>query len=180
MPHQQPRWHTAHALVAYIAQNTDLRLCAASLAEAVRRRLPEAEVLGDGLVRIDGKLMDLWACAQIRRGDDDDETRSTEPAMLQEYEEALKSWTVPGCPACRGRTVGHSCGPDCQAPHKEWLVLRRSLCDLGPPSAWDPSWRWPPKVGDWGGSIRIVDRQWVLSTGRPSPWEEAGTRCGGN
>ena len=169
---RQPRWHTAYALVAYIAQNTDLRLCAASLVEAVRRRLPEAEVLGDGLVSIDGRLMDLFACAQIKRGDDD-ETRSAEPTMLREYEEALEGWTVPGCPACFGRAVGHTCGPDCQSPHKEWLVFRRDLLGLGPPSAWQPPWRWPPAVGEWGGSIRIIDRQWVPSSGLPPPWEAA-------
>ena len=169
---RQPRWHTAYALVAYIAQNTDLRLCTASLAEAVRRRLPEAEVLGDGLVSIDGRLMDLFACAQIKRGDDD-ETRSAEPTMLREYEEALEGWTLPGCPACRGRAVGHTCGPDCQSPHKEWLVFRRDLLGLGPPSAWQPPWRWPPAVGEWGGSIRIIDRQWVPSSGLPPPWEAA-------
>jgi len=42
MPRQHPKWHTAYAMAAYIAQNTELPLCAASLAAVIRDRMPEA------------------------------------------------------------------------------------------------------------------------------------------
>ena len=61
MPKRQPQWHTAHALAAYIAQNTELPLCAASLAAAVKKRIPEAELLREGRIRLEGNVFDLFA-----------------------------------------------------------------------------------------------------------------------
>ena len=165
------RWHTAHALVAYIAQNTKLRLCAASLVELVKRRVPVAKDLGDGRVRIDLKEFDIWDCARYMRGMTRGEPVFTEPMMLEAYEEALKGWTMPECRACGGMARGHSCGPDCQHPSKEVLAWQRhALHGLGPPSCWDPSWRWPPAQDEWGGSVRVSELRW-RPTGLPPPWE---------
>jgi len=171
MSRRQPRrWHTAHALVAYIAQNTNLRLCAASLVELVKRRVPGAEDLGEGRVRIDLKVFDIWDCARYMRGESS-APRFAEPTMLDEYEEALKGWTMPECRACGGMKRGHSCGPDCQHPRKDVLVCyRHALNGLGPPSCWDPSWKWPPARDEWGGSFRTREGR-CTPPGLPPPWE---------
>ena len=168
------RWHTAHALVAYIAQNTSLRLCAASLVELVKRRVPGAKDLGEGRVRIDLKVFDIWDCARYKRrgGERGEPVFTEEPTMLEEYEAALKGWTMPECRACGGMARGHSCGPDCQHPLKDVLVWRRHADhDLGPPSCWDSSWKWPPARDEWGGSVRVSEGCWLLPTDLPPPWE---------
>ena len=168
------RWHTAHALVAYIARNTNLRLCATSLVELVKRRVPGAKDLGEGRVRIDLKEFDIWDCARYKRWEEKlgEPVFTEEPTMLEEYEAALKGWTMPECRACGGMARGHSCGPDCQHPLKDVLVwMRHAVHDLGPPSCWDSSWRWPPARGEWGGTLSFDEHQRALPTDLPPPWE---------
>ena len=169
MPRQHPKWHTAHAMAAYIAQNTELPLCAASLAAVIRDRMPEAAPVEGGRLLIEDRVYDPYADAQIRRGDPEPDDRSTRPALLKDYRAALEGWQMPECPACRGRALGHSCGADCQSPHKEWLVFRRSILGLGPPTTWRPEWTWPPAIGEWGGGplpLYKEDACWCRARGQ--------------